>query len=70
MDENEAGHAKMSRSEAGKLGGKKTLEKYGNDFFKEIGRKGGEKGGKKTYERYGKNFYEKIGKKGGKQSRK
>ncbi len=30
----------MTKAEAGKLGGKKTLEKHGREHFQEAGRKG------------------------------
>ena len=33
---------KMSVGEAGRKGGKTTLKKYGQDFYKEIGKKGGD----------------------------
>ncbi len=33
---------KMSREDAGRLGGEATLEKYGPEFFEDIGREGGE----------------------------
>ncbi|GAC1409042.1 MAG: hypothetical protein NVSMB57_01240 [Actinomycetota bacterium] len=36
---------KMSRAEAGRKGGKRTSERYGSDFFRQIGRIGGSKTG-------------------------
>jgi len=35
--------AKLSVAEAGRRGGCKTLERYGRDHFRAIGRKGGER---------------------------
>ena len=34
--------AKLSVAEAGRRGGRRTLERYGHDHFRTIGRKGGE----------------------------
>lgn len=56
---------KMTRSEAGRKGGKSTLKKYGSEFYQKIGQKGGRKGGQTTKERYGTKFYQEIGRKGG-----
>lgn len=72
---------KMTRSEAGKLGGRATLEKYGTNFYKKISKKGGKarvrkaspetmaeigrKGGYATLNKYGTEFYQKNGSKGG-----
>ena len=50
----------ISVKEAGKKGGRTTLERYGHDYFKTIGRRGGQK----TKERYGHLFSE-NGRKGG-----
>lgn len=55
----------MTVREAGHKGGKTTSDRYGHEFYEEIGKKGGKKGGQTTFERYGHEFYEKIGKKGG-----
>jgi len=56
---------KLTRSEAGRKGGKTTLKKYGTEFYQQIGQKGGRKGGQTTKERYGTKFYQEIGRKGG-----
>ena len=34
---------KMTVAEAGRLGGEKTSETHGSEFYSEIGRKGGQK---------------------------
>ncbi|MHB8510656.1 MAG: hypothetical protein ACYDCC_00590 [Actinomycetota bacterium] len=39
---------KMTRAEAGRMGGKATRERYGPNFFREIGSIGGKKGGSKN----------------------
>lgn len=57
--------AKMSRAEAGRIGGKTTKERYGDEHFGKIGRIGGKKGGETTKRRYGSEFYQKIGRIGG-----
>jgi general stress protein YciG len=57
--------SRMTRADAGRKGGEKTKERYGPNFFQEIGRKGGKKGGLTTKERYGPEFYRTIGRKGG-----
>ena len=51
----------MTTEEAGRMGGEKTSETHGREFYQEIGHKGGEK----TAETHGKEFYQSIGKKGG-----
>jgi uncharacterized protein len=56
---------KMTKQEAGRLGGAKTREKYGKEHYSRIGEKGGKKGGATTKKRYGTEFYQKIGSKGG-----
>jgi general stress protein YciG len=56
---------RMTRADAGRKGGLTTKQRYGPDFFQEIGRKGGKKGGLTTKERYGADFYRTIGRKGG-----
>ena len=64
-----------------KRGGQKVKEKYGSDFYREIGKKGGaavskkygseffkrigKRGGKKTLARHGVKFFKEIGRKGG-----
>ncbi|MDI6816705.1 MAG: hypothetical protein QME41_05890 [Actinomycetota bacterium] len=67
--EEQGDKGKMTVSEAGRKGGKATSEKYGRQFYEEIGEKGGKiggpKGGRATKEKYGHGFYEKIGHKGG-----
>jgi len=55
----------MTVSEAGRKGGETTSERYGHEFYEEIGKKGGQKGGQTTFKRYGPQFYEEIGRKGG-----
>ena len=55
----------MSVREAGQKGGETVKQKYGPEFYEQIGKKGGKKGGEATRDRYGPNFYERIGQKGG-----
>jgi general stress protein YciG len=55
----------MSVREAGHKGGETTSERYGPEFYSEIGHKGGEIGGNKVKEKYGPEFYSEIGHKGG-----
>ncbi len=52
---------KMTREEAGRIGGQKVARERGPEFYREIGRKGGEK----VAEQRGSEFYREIGKKGG-----
>ncbi|SLK20705.1 MULTISPECIES: KGG domain-containing protein [unclassified Paenibacillus] len=52
---------KMSREEAGRLGGKATSKKHDRSFYQTIGKKGGEA----TSETHNKEFYREIGRKGG-----
>jgi general stress protein YciG len=52
---------KMTVSEAGKMGGEKTAETHGPEFYQDIGHKGGQT----TSDTHGKEFYEDIGQKGG-----
>lgn len=61
-----ASTGRMSRAEAGRLGGMKTKERHGEDHFRRIGRSGGSKGGATTRDRYGVDHYKKIGSLGGK----
>jgi general stress protein YciG len=56
---------RMTRADAGRKGGLTTKQRYGADFYQQIGRKGGKKGGLTTRERYGPDFYRNIGRKGG-----
>lgn len=56
---------KMSRAEAGRKGGLSTKQRYGGNYFSEIGRMGGKKGGESTKQKYGLEFYQQIGRKGG-----
>ncbi len=56
---------RMTRADAGRKGGLTTKQRYGADFYQQIGRKGGKKGGLTTKQRYGVEFYQKIGRKGG-----
>ncbi len=56
---------KMTKAEAGRLGGLKTKSRYGSTFFSAIGKKGGSKGGKKILSLYGKGHMREIGRKGG-----
>lgn len=55
----------MTVQEAGRLGGEKggriVSERYGHDFYEEIGRKGGQTVARER----GHAFYEEIGRKGG-----
>jgi general stress protein YciG len=53
--------AKMTKEEAGRLGGKKVAREYGPEFYRTIGKKGG----KKVAQQRGADFYREIGKKGG-----
>jgi general stress protein YciG len=73
MPEKEHHEGEMTVREAGKKGGETVKEKYGHEFYEEIGHKGGEiggeKGGETTKERYGHEFYEEIGRKGGQKVR-
>jgi uncharacterized protein len=52
---------KMTREEAGRIGGQKVARERGLEFYREIGRKGGEK----VAEERGSEFYREIGRKGG-----
>ena len=52
---------KMTVEEAGRLGGEKTAETHGPEFYSEIGRKGGQKVARER----GPEFYREIGRKGG-----
>lgn len=61
----EAERNKMTREEAGRKGGLSTKQRYGKNYFAEIGRMGGKKGGDTTKRRHGVEFFQQIGKKGG-----
>lgn len=50
----------MTPQEAGRLGGEKTAETHGREFYEQIGRKGGET----VAEQRGPEFYSEIGSKG------
>ncbi len=52
---------KMTRQEAGKMGGEKVARERGLEFYREIGRKGGEK----VAEERGSKFFSEIGRRGG-----
>jgi general stress protein YciG len=52
---------KMTRQEAGRIGGEKVARERGPEFYREIGKKGGEK----VAEQRGSEFYREIGRKGG-----
>lgn len=42
MARNEQSDGKMSREEAGRLGGEKVAQERGSEFYSEIGQRGGE----------------------------
>jgi len=52
---------KMSRQEAGRIGGRKVASERGPEFYRAIGKKGGET----VAEQRGSKFYQEIGRKGG-----
>ncbi len=56
---------KLTVREAGRMGGEKTAETHGKEFYQEIGRKGGEA----VSEAKGPEFYSEIGHKGGQKVR-
>jgi len=60
---------KMTVQEAGQKGGVTVRNKYGHEFYEEIGKKGGAKGGNVVKQKYGRPFYEEIGHKGGQKVR-
>ncbi len=43
MSENKEKKGKMTVEEAGRMGGEKTSETHGEEFYSEIGHKGGQK---------------------------
>ncbi|HEY9766818.1 MAG TPA: general stress protein [Chroococcales cyanobacterium] len=55
----------MTVQEAGHLGGQKTAETHGEEFYSEIGHKGGEIGGNVVKKKYGPEHFSEIGHKGG-----
>lgn len=59
----------MSVREAGRKGGNVVRDKYGQEFYEQIGKIGGKKGGETVREKYGSGFYKEIGKKGGQRVR-
>jgi general stress protein YciG len=52
---------KLTRQEAGRIGGEKVARERGPEFYRQIGKKGGEK----VAEQRGSEFYREIGRKGG-----
>jgi general stress protein YciG len=52
---------KMTRQQAGRIGGEKVSRERGSEFYRRIGKKGGEK----VAEERGSDFYREIGRKGG-----
>lgn len=60
---------KMTVQEAGRKGGLTVKQRYGHEFYEEIGKKGGKKGGLAVRQKYGSPFYEEIGHKGGQKVR-
>ena len=52
---------KLTRQEAGRIGGEKVARERGSEFYREIGKKGGER----VAEQRGSEFYRTIGRKGG-----
>ena len=59
----------MTVREAGRKGGETTSERYGREFYEEIGQKGGEKGGEVRKQQLGHEGYEELGHKGGQRVR-
>ncbi len=52
---------KLTRQEAGRIGGEKVARERGSEFYRQIGKKGGER----VAEQRGSDFYRTIGRKGG-----
>ena len=72
MDEDKR-KGKMTVEEAGRMGGEKTSETHGPEFYSEIGSKGGSKRAKQhegTTEAMGKTSLEEAGRRGGQRVRK
>jgi general stress protein YciG len=64
---------KMTVEEAGRMGGERTAETHGREFYSEIGSKGGSKRAKQhegTVEAQGKTSLEEAGHRGGQRVRK
>jgi len=59
---------KMSKAQAGRLGGNATKSAHGSGYFKKIGAKGGRKGGRSLASKYGSSYMKKIGARGGRRS--
>jgi general stress protein YciG len=59
----------MTVREAGRMGGETVKEKYGPEFYSEIGHKGGEIGGQVRKEQLGHEGYVELGHKGGEKVR-
>ena len=57
--------ARMSKAQAGRIGGNATKSKYGSPYYSRIGKKGASAGGKTTKARYGSAHFKKIGSIGG-----
>jgi general stress protein YciG len=62
-------HESMTVRDAGRKGGETTANRYGAEFYEEIGKKGGKKGGKALVAKYGKAHMAAIGRKGGSKKR-
>jgi hypothetical protein len=60
--------AKMSKAQAGRLGGNATKRRGGSAYYSRIGKKGASKGGRSTYARHGSAYMKKIGARGGRRS--
>jgi uncharacterized protein len=52
---------KLTRQEAGRIGGEKVARERGSEFYRQIGKKGGER----VAAQRGSEFYRTIGRKGG-----
>jgi uncharacterized protein len=68
----EKNKGKMTVAEAGRLGGEKTAQTHGSEFYSEIGSKGGSKRAKQhegTREAAGKTSLEEAGHRGGQKVR-
>jgi uncharacterized protein len=68
----EKNKGKMTVAEAGRLGGEKTAQTHGSEFYSEIGSKGGSKRAKQhegTREATGKTSLEEAGHRGGQKVR-
>jgi general stress protein YciG len=65
MAQNKKVNRDMTVREAGRKGGETVRDKYGPEFYSEIGQKGGEVGGKIRKQQLGHEGYVELGKKGG-----